>query len=951
MNPFPGLRPFEADEDHLFFGREREIDELLRRLRATRFLSVVGSSGSGKSSLVRSGLIPSLQSGFMVGAGTGWRIATLRPGEAPIGHLAAALAAEDVLGTDPELAGTAPVLVEATLRRGSRGLCEAVRQARLPDGDNLLVLVDQFEELFRFRRSRAAGSRDEAIGFVKLLLEAAGDEGTPVYIVITMRSDFIGDCMAYPGLAEAVNDGQYLVPRMHRDALRRAITGPVAVAGGAITPRLVTRLLNDIGDDHDQLPVLQHALMRSWDQWAARGDAGAPMDVADYEDVGTLRQALSVHAEETYQATGSDRARAVAEGVFKALTDTFSDARGVRRPTAIADLAAICGATESEVIQVVEVFRQPGRSFLMPPARVPLGPTSIVDLSHESLMRCWDRLMAWADEERAAAAFFVRLRQAAHWHREGTAGLWRDPELELARLWREKGRPSEPWAARYDAGLAEALAFLDASLEARTADAEARARSRRRQLRQARVAALVFGLLALGTASLAFVAWSENARAGANLRLATAAVEETLSSADVDPARAGAEAPEMAAFRRELLDKARRFYVEFLKQNPRTFDLRAQMAYAHLRVGHIDRMLGDPDAARRDYERAIDQFAGLVRDRHAAGDTRALADAWNWLGETLRPLPEQSAAAASAYDRALALQSAELGRSPSDAALRQALARTHYNRGILRSRQALPGQPSFAAAEADFLEAVRLLADPGGPFNPMLAPDLARAQNNLGSLLASDPARGTAALAWYERAIGTAERLVAAEPGNRRHRLELAQFCNNAAEQLRAAGRLDGARERSARALDLLAGLARPAPALGVELADANDLRARILDAASAPAAGEAYARSLDLFEPLLDDPAAVRLPDFHVRFADLLLNLAARPRAAPEAPALRRRLVAALQAYLALGDRSLAGGAPGTAQRVVEGVAQVLPDLDEGERRAIVTSYERLRNRLGGRP
>src|SRR5580704_14100977 len=110
FNPFPGLRPFEPEEDHLFFGREKQIDELLRRLRSCRFLSVVGTSGSGKSSLVRSGLIPSLQSGFMAKAGSSWRIATLRPGEDPIGHLAASLNAPDVLVTDAELASTNRVL-------------------------------------------------------------------------------------------------------------------------------------------------------------------------------------------------------------------------------------------------------------------------------------------------------------------------------------------------------------------------------------------------------------------------------------------------------------------------------------------------------------------------------------------------------------------------------------------------------------------------------------------------------------------------------------------------------------------------------------------------------------------------------------------------------------------------------------------------------------------------
>src|SRR5204862_7818925 len=140
------------------------------------------------------------------------------------------------------------------------------RFTRVPTQDNVLVLVDQFEELFRFRRSRpTANARDEAVAFVKLLLEAAGQADVPIYIVLTMRSDFIVDCMDYPGLPEAVNEGQYLVPRMTRDELRLAITGPVAVAGGTIAPRLVLRLLNDVGDDQDQLPLLLHELLRTWE--------------------------------------------------------------------------------------------------------------------------------------------------------------------------------------------------------------------------------------------------------------------------------------------------------------------------------------------------------------------------------------------------------------------------------------------------------------------------------------------------------------------------------------------------------------------------------------------------------------------------------------------------------------------------------------------------------------
>ena len=408
----------------------------------------------------------------------------------------------------------------------SLGLADAVRQARIPKGENVLVLVDQFEELFRFRRSQYAHSRDEAIAFVRLLLEASKQHEIPVYVVLTMRSDFIGDCMDFPGLAEAVNAGMYLVGRMSRDALRSAITGPVAVGGGTIAPRLVNRVLNDLGDDHDQLPRVQHALMRTWDHWEKQRTHDQPIDVPNYEAIGTFENALSEHAEEAYhEATATGHGR-VAEHLFKALTDTFSDARGVRRPTSVAELAGICESTEADIESTVNIFRRAGRSFLMPPPAVQLTPRTMIDVSHESLMRCWKRLITWAEEERAAADFYVRLSQAAAWHEAGSAGLWRNPELELAQQWRENNHPTPAWARRYDVTFDRAIAFLDESVEARSSTGRTGTR-RRAKLRRVQWTAAVLAVFLFAAVGAALIAWRERNRAEGNLALARAAVDET----------------------------------------------------------------------------------------------------------------------------------------------------------------------------------------------------------------------------------------------------------------------------------------------------------------------------------------------------------------------------------------------------------------------------------------
>jgi len=402
-SPYPGLRPFQSDEEYLFFGRETQVDDLLGRLRRKRFVAVLGTSGSGKSSLVRAGMLPALYGGFMAGNDAQWRVAVMRPGSEPIVNLARAL---DAAGMLDAIAPDGPLrvgLARAILERGALGLVEIVQQSTQLTGENILIVVDQFEELFRFSNVAGAATSDDAIAFVRLLLEGAQSPSVPIYVVLTMRSDFLGDCSRYRDLPETINDGLFLIPRMNREQLRTAIASPARVAGARIAPRLVTRLLNDLGDDPDELPVLQHALMRTWHLWAERGNTDEALDLADYEATGGMAEALSRHGDEVFAGLPSDESRVLAVRIFKALTERGGDNRGVRRPVRFEELCAIVDASSADVEAVVDAFRAPASSLLMPPADTPLEANTVVDIAHESLMRKWQRLEAWVDEEAQSA--------------------------------------------------------------------------------------------------------------------------------------------------------------------------------------------------------------------------------------------------------------------------------------------------------------------------------------------------------------------------------------------------------------------------------------------------------------------------------------------------------------------------------------------------------------------
>ena len=498
-NPYPGLRPFQADETHLFFGRDEQRTELLGRLRKSRFLAVVGTSGSGKSSLVRAGLLPGLYGGFMAGGASRWRIVDTRPGGDPIGRLAKALDSKDALR--PEDDDDHISFTEAALRRTSLGLINVVKEARLPEGERVLVLVDQFEELFRFiDTARTDRARDDASAFVKLLLAAAEQNDVPIYVIITMRSDFLGDCARFRGLPEAINDGQYLIPRLTRDQRREAITGPASVSGVTLSPTLVNRLLNDVGDTPDQLPILQHALMRTFDRWQVEHPDADTIDLDDYEDVGGMSHALSRHADAVFKGLGDNlsteerrRRWHIAEKLFKCITDVGKGGRKIRRLAKLQDIAAVAKVSVEEVAAVIDAFRQKNNSFLMPPIAEQLSPDSYIDISHESLIRNWSRLDRWVDQEAESARDYCLLAQKAELHQKGEEDLLGRQALRVANEWKENQQPTAAWAERYGADFESAMDFLaksDARVTARRV-----AQERRKRIRKAVTISAVIAIL------------------------------------------------------------------------------------------------------------------------------------------------------------------------------------------------------------------------------------------------------------------------------------------------------------------------------------------------------------------------------------------------------------------------------------------------------------------------
>lgn len=697
--PYPGLRPFTRGESDLFFGRASLVDEMVERLATTRLLALVGPSGSGKTSLLRAGLAAALARGAMAPAGARWVIATLSPGDRPIHDLAAALLA--ATADDPDSTPDADSVdrLAARLGGGPQALAEWCRAGNLPQGANLLLVVDPFEALLGRGTEPAPEDVAALVALVLAGVHAPLHEAR-IHAAFAMRPEALGATALFEGLADAANKGLIVVPQIRRETLRQAIMAPAGVAGGRVEPELVERLLADLdaaeeaaaGPDAlalraDRLPLVQHLLGRLWSLAEARAAGGEPvLALADYEALGGIAGALSAHGREILDTILPEH-RDAASIVFRTLAAGASPAEAVRRPVAFGVLTEVAGGDELAVREVVEAFRAPGNGFLLPPRPTPLTARTIVEIGHESLIRRWDQCAEWLTQEAAAAAMWRELSERAERHRSGAAGLLTGEALARFAAWWDTEQPSAFWARRYGGDFRHAAAYLAESRKA-AAD-ETGAESRRRRLfalnRVVGIAA-VLALLAIVPLTVFVTQQSFQARERATQALSDAeaantartaaeqradAAEAARSVAEADTRAAEAERQRAADAERAAQEAAAAASAAVLAAESERDQALAASQEAVWRADAAEKTLAAREAALRAAEAARD---GALAARNEAETQAAAAEAARRTAETARD--EALTARTDAEARAVAAeegrQSAERDQQAAQAALGRA---------------------------------------------------------------------------------------------------------------------------------------------------------------------------------------------------------------------------------------------------------------------------------------
>ena len=387
--PFKGLASFEPVDADYFFGRERLVAELVARLVGASFLGIVGPSGSGKSSVLRAGLLPALAGGVLPGS-EGWRRLLLRPGERPLDELRRVL-----------VSGAKDPLAEAL--------------DALPSGARLLLAVDQFEELYTACRSAA-----ERTAFADTLARAAADPEGRAVVVVALRADFYGRFAAHPGLAELLGGNQVLVGPMQASELRRAVELPAGRVGLRVEPELTDALVDDVEGEPGALPLLSTALLELWQN---REDNA--LTLAAYRESDGVHGAVARLAESTYARIPDERRQLVRAVMLRLVGEGESHAP-VRRRAPLAELDLERDKWMADVLATLA------------DSRLVTVSEGNVEVAHEALLREWPRLREWIEEDTEGRRLRRHITQAAaEWAAAGRdqGELYRGARLAAALDW------------------------------------------------------------------------------------------------------------------------------------------------------------------------------------------------------------------------------------------------------------------------------------------------------------------------------------------------------------------------------------------------------------------------------------------------------------------------------------------------------------------------------------
>jgi len=527
-NPFPGIRSFEIEDSEYFYGRDNQIQDVVNSLFRNKFIAVIGPAGSGKSSLIKAGVIPAIINSEEK---DNWEYFIFSPENNPLGNFSKALF-QIAVKFIPNLTEDE---IELRISDDFTFFKNIIKIISDESKKKTLLYIDALEDIFFYSDSSEKNSINSVL-FIKFLIEIVQNKQNNIYILTSLKSDYLSFCRNFEGFVEIINKGHYLVPKLNAQQKIDAIIKPLQKYNIQVSNTLLDKIISEIDETEGQLLVLQHTLKRTWEYWRKNAPESQQIDIEHYNAVGGLENSINLHAEEIFHNLENDKNKNLTEKIFKSLIIIKTDNSISRLSVLLSDISLISGEKNDLIIRILDNFRNNDVAFLEPLSNISLDEDSLIRISRDIVLDKWLRLKNLIKDEVNSVAIYKQLSNSAGLYQKGEAKLWINPELQQGITWVKTNNPNIHWAKRYDSYFERAVSFLNYSADEFEFQIQAKEKKQKKEIKRFRnfsiilgVASLVSILFLLFALNLRFEAENSEKQAKVNERLA---LEKSLIAED-----------------------------------------------------------------------------------------------------------------------------------------------------------------------------------------------------------------------------------------------------------------------------------------------------------------------------------------------------------------------------------------------------------------------------------
>ena len=512
LNPFVGLKPYTKENSNFYFGREQEVENLLGVLQKNKFVTLSGATGAGKTSLINAGLIPRLKKGFVGQAGKDWAIASFRPGIEPLLNLSQALTASEVLKVDVKSNTTdRKYYSEIISNFGSLGIVEIYKRSEIFGKKNLLIIIDQLEDLYKYNRYFNSAASDEDDTLMDLIYRTVTIKNTAIYFLICIETSYLTKFTLYNKLQEIISKSQYSIQNIDHSGIHQILENTFYKKNIQFDPIVLDLIIDTLKEEISYLPNLQFLLYKLYKKFIINGDGKSIISQADVEALGGIKQAIAKDFENLYESSSEIEQYSMAN-FFKAILDTQNLSSKVQYET-ISKISEHINISQSALSSKIRLFKktfnelfdvfEPSISGIPIAENKSFDSKNILSLKYTEFLN-WERHFEWKKEEERDFEYFKSLSEDAIKKNKGEISYLKTPELESAIAWKEKEYHNKSWAKKYNLDFDKTINYINESeqddIKIKKQKSDQLARERKKD-RRAKRGAIIFSLVCsfLGT--------------------------------------------------------------------------------------------------------------------------------------------------------------------------------------------------------------------------------------------------------------------------------------------------------------------------------------------------------------------------------------------------------------------------------------------------------------------